>query len=103
MSKAPEIKVMDDLTPYALIIRMNELFDGVLGYSTKPTQYGYSARKSGTFDSYKDKTSGKWMVKAKDAEAYLQAYYERNLSPEKAVKVESKAAPVSGKTETKAA
>lgn len=90
MSKAPVITVTDDLTPYALIIRMNELFDGVPGYSAKPTQYGYSARKSGTFDSHKGK-DGKWMVKAKDAEAYLKAYYERNLSPEKAVKADAKA------------
>lgn len=100
MGKAPTITVTDDLTPYALIIRMNELFDGVPGYSIKPTQYGYSARKSGTFDSHKGK-DGKWMIKASDAEKYLTAYYERNLSPEKAVKSEPKAATVSN--EAKAA
>lgn len=95
-AKKPTIVVKDDLTPYALIIRMNELFEGVAGYSVKPTQYGYSARKSGTFDSYKCKTSGKWMIKAEDAETYLNAYYERNLAPETAVKTKApeKDAPV---------
>ena len=78
----PEIKVTDDLTPYRLIRVMNETFKGVAGYTEKPTQYGYSVRKSGTVKSFKS-PEGKWMIKAEIAQAYLEAYYERNLAPEK--------------------
>ena len=53
MSKKPPIKVEDDVTPYGLIKLMNKLFADVEGYKEKTTQYGYSARKSGTVKSYK--------------------------------------------------
>ena len=81
MSKKPSFKVADDVTPYGLIKLMNELFKDVDGYTEKPTQYGYSARKSGTVKSYKS-PEGKWMIKASDAQDYFERYYERNLAPD---------------------
>ena len=78
----PVIKIENDLTPYRLIRVMNETFKGIPGYTEKPTQYGYSVRKSGTVKSFKS-PEGKWMIKAEDAQAYLEAYYQRNLAPEK--------------------
>ena len=80
MSKKPSFKVADDVTPYGLIKLMNELFKDVDGYTEKPTQYGYSARKSGTVKSYKS-PEGKWMIKASDAQDYFERYYERTLAP----------------------
>lgn len=77
----PNFVVTDDVTPYRLIRIMNERFKDVRGYSEKQTQYGYSARKTGTFPSYQNK-EGKWMVKAADATEYLKKYFERNLAPE---------------------
>ncbi len=82
MSKKPSFKVTDDVTPYGLIKLMNELFKDVDGYSEKPTQYGYSARKSGTVKSFEHPETGKWMILASDAQEYFERYYERNLAPE---------------------
>jgi hypothetical protein len=79
-----DFTVVDDVTPYRLIRIMNERFNGVRGFSDKPTQYGYSARKSGTFPSFQRKDDGKWMVTGKDATEYLKKYYERNLAPQPA-------------------
>ena len=82
MSKKPTIKVEDDVTPYGLIKLMNKLFADVEGYKEKPTQYGYSARKSGTVKSYKS-PEGKWMIKATDAQDYFERYYNKNLAPDR--------------------
>jgi hypothetical protein len=92
----PVIKVTDDLTPYRLIRVMNETFEGVPGYSEKPTQYGYSVRKAGTVKSFKS-PEGKWMIKAEDAQAYLEAYYQRNLAPENTAKGNAETKPALAK------
>ena len=80
--KKPDFTVEDDVTPYGLIKLMNKLFSDVEGYVEKPTQYGYSARKSGTVVSFKS-PEGKWMIKASDAQDYFEKYYLRNLAPER--------------------
>lgn len=81
MSKKPTIKVVDDVTPYGLIKLMNVLFKDVKGYKEKPTQYGYSARKSGTVKSFKS-PEGKWMITAANAQDYFERYYNKNLAPD---------------------
>jgi len=53
-------------------------------------------RKAGTVKSFKS-PEGKWMIKAEDAQAYLEAYYQRNLAPENTAKGNAETKPALAK------